>query len=350
MQKFEYKAYIKTRSLLGKSAKSITNDLTLAHGYLAPKYSTVAKWTALFKEGRDCLEDNPRSGRPITEHTNANIELVRHIIERDPHSTFDDIVAESSISRGTVQKIIHESLKMRKLASRWIPHELTEKNRKDRVEACRVILEKIKEGKWRLCDIITGDESWFYLRQIGRKSSNASWVAEGEYPRTVVRRDRYEPKSMFSIFFRTTGMVHIDCLKKGETISSQYYIENCLEPIVNEINRQRPNSGTKNMKFLHDNARPHVTNGVKSYLNDNGFTIIRHPPYSPDLAPSDFWLFDRIKSHLDEHTDVQSQKLQITKIMQEIPKDEYKKTFDKWVERMELCIMNDGHYFEHLIK
>ncbi len=43
-------------------------------------------------------------------------------------------------------------------------------------------------------------------------------------------------------------------------------------------------------------------------------------------------------------------KLQITRIMRDIPKEEYKKTFEKWLKRMELCIKNDGHYFEHLIK
>ena len=43
-------------------------------------------------------------------------------------------------------------------------HDLTDKNRKDRVDACRENLAKFKEGKWRLCDVITGDESWFYLR------------------------------------------------------------------------------------------------------------------------------------------------------------------------------------------
>ncbi|CAF1548990.1 unnamed protein product [Didymodactylos carnosus] len=170
MEKFEYRAYIKTRVLLGKSATEIANELNLAHADQAPKYRTVSKWVALFREGREELNDGLRSGRPITVHTSANIELVRQITEIDPHSTFDDIMAESSINRYTLGEIIHDSLGLRKLASRWIPHELTDKNRNDRVQACRENLAKFKEGKWRLCDVITGDESWFYLRQIGHKS------------------------------------------------------------------------------------------------------------------------------------------------------------------------------------
>ena len=87
----------------------------------------MAKLAALFKEGRNDFEDYPRSGRPIAVHSPSNIELVRQIIKADPHSTFDDIVAQSSINRFTVSEINHNSLKLRKLASRCIQHELTDK-------------------------------------------------------------------------------------------------------------------------------------------------------------------------------------------------------------------------------
>lgn len=194
MEKIEYRAYIKTRALLGISATEISNELEQVHGDQAPKYRTVSKWVALYKEGRDGFEDDPRSGRPITVHTKANIELVRAIIEENPHASFDILEEETSINRFTLGEIIHNSLGLRKLASRWIPHQLTNNNRKVRVKACIENLNKFKEGKWRLCDVITGDESWFYLRPIGHKSANSSWVGEGESPKTVVRRDRYEPK------------------------------------------------------------------------------------------------------------------------------------------------------------
>ena len=74
-----------------------------------------------------------------------------------------------------------------------------------------------------------------------------------------------------------------------------------------------------------------------------------HPPYSPDLAPSDFWLFDYVKQRLDDHTSAESLVKQITKIVNDIAKEEWQKRFYKWIERMELCIKNKGDYFEHLI-
>ena len=132
---------------ISQSATEISKELESAHETQAPKYSTVAKWTALFREGRIDLNDDPRSGRQITVPTAANIEFVRQIIEADPHSTFDDIIAQSSINRYTLGSIIHDSLRLRKLVSRWIPHDLSEKNRKERVEACQENLAKFKEGK-----------------------------------------------------------------------------------------------------------------------------------------------------------------------------------------------------------
>ena len=119
-------------------------------------------------------------------------------------------------------------------------------------------------------------------------------------------------------------MIHIDCMVKGVTITSHYYIENYLKRVLEEINKQRPTSGRTNVKLLHDNARPDVQKDVKSFVKNSGLTLICHPPYSPDLAPSDFWLFDRIKSHLDDHANVKPQKRQITNILEEIPREDYK--------------------------
>ena len=44
-------------------------------------------------------------------------------------------------------------------------NELTEKNRKNRVRMCQENLSKFKDDTWRLGDVITGDEAWFYWRQ-----------------------------------------------------------------------------------------------------------------------------------------------------------------------------------------
>ena len=350
MEKSTYRAYILIRHKLGKSVKEIHDELVLACPDDAPSHMTVWRWVDRFKHGIEDLEDNNRPGAPITATIPQNIEAVRQLINDDPHISLHQLEAQTSLSYGTIERIIHDHLQLRKLASRWIPYMLTAAQKAKRLAFCQHNLAKFNESKWRLCDVFTGDESWIYLRQVGRKQSNSTWVGVGEPPKTVVRRGQFEPKCMVTVMFKSTGPLLIHCLNKGETITAKTYIEDCLKPVVRAIEKQRPMSGTKNMKILHDNAKPHVAKDVQDYLKNESIAIIDHPPYSPDLAPCDFWLFSKIKQNLTDHKDVQSLKKQITEIVAGIPKEEWLKTFEKYLERMQYCINNKGDYFEHLIK
>jgi histone-lysine N-methyltransferase SETMAR len=56
--------------------------------------------------------------------------------------------------------------------------------------------------------------------------------------------------------------------------------------------------GKKPMLLQHDNARPHTTAATSVAVASTGFELVPHPPYSPDLAPSAFWLFGALKKHL----------------------------------------------------
>ncbi|CAF4623051.1 unnamed protein product, partial [Rotaria sp. Silwood2] len=239
---------------------TIHEELATALGSKAPSYPTVAEWAKRFREGREGVNDDPRSG--------------------------------------------HE-----KITSRWVLHQLTDEQKQERVKLCRENLAKFRDGSWRLCDIIIGDETWIYCRQIHRKSTNASWIGEDESPTTIV-----------------------------------------VEPVVKEIWKQRKSADTKGIKFLQDNARPHIHSDVINYLTEEGIIIMLHPPYSPDLAPCDYWLNNYIKRNLTDQPDEKLLARAVSKVMKKIPKEEFKKTFDKLLERMKLCINNHGDYFEHLIK
>ena len=76
-------------------------------------------------------------------------------------------------------------------------------------------------------------------------------------PRTVVRRARFEPETMSNIIFKTSGAVLISYMKKGKTIYSESYDNDCLKPMLKAVAAQRPKSGLARLKLFHDNARPH---------------------------------------------------------------------------------------------
>ena len=135
-------------------------------------------------------------------------------------------------------------------------------------------------------------------------------------------------------------------IERGQNIDHHYYINQCLRPLIDEIKRQRPSYGTRGIKIHYDNGKSHVHNRTSDYLESEGLTIIPHPSNSPDLSPCDFWLFDLIKENLADQSDAQSLHDAVIDFMNSITQDEYKKTFEKWIERMQLCVHNDGHYFE----
>ncbi|CAF4576745.1 unnamed protein product, partial [Didymodactylos carnosus] len=103
----------------------------MAWGQDAPSYTTVQRWVQYFKTGGECLEDEQRPGRSITATSDENILKVKAVIESDPYATHDQIEEETLLSHGTINAILHEHLKLRKITSRWVPHLLTEKNKQD---------------------------------------------------------------------------------------------------------------------------------------------------------------------------------------------------------------------------
>jgi hypothetical protein len=73
-----------------------------------------------------------------------------------------------------------------------------------------------------------------------------------------------------------------------------------------------------------------------------------HPPYSPDLAPCDFWLFPELKTAFEGNrfsyiNDIQGH---ATTILQSIPEEEFQKCFEQWEHRLTKCIGAQGDFFE----
>ena len=118
-----YRCYRKPRTLLEIDPKTIHDEVVMDLGSSAPSYTTVARWARRFRQGREDVNHHPRSTCPVSEFTGENIQLVRQVISNDPHSIYDEIIPEISLSHGTIKRIIHNCLKMKKVTSRWGPHE-----------------------------------------------------------------------------------------------------------------------------------------------------------------------------------------------------------------------------------
>ena len=76
---------------------------------------------------------------------------------------------------------------------------------------------------------------------------------------------------------------------------------------------------------------------------------VPHPPYSPDIAQCDFWLFRKLKDNLSgrEFEDRLSLGWAIFRYLEDISKDGNRKTFENWIKRLNSVVEYKGDYFEH---
>ncbi|GBP78777.1 Mariner Mos1 transposase [Eumeta japonica] len=98
-------------------------------------------------------------------------------------------------------------------------------------------------------------------------------------------------------FWDSKGVLLIDYLPKGTTMNGQCYA-NLLAQAREAVVQKRCGKLSRGVLFLQDNASVHTARVSRQALKETGFSEIDHPPYSPDLAPSDYFLFSNLKKEL----------------------------------------------------
>jgi len=99
---------------------------------------------------------------------------------------------------------------------------------------------------------------------------------------------------------------------------------------------------------LHDNARPHTACLTLETVEQLGLDVLPHPPYSPDLAPSDYHLFGPMKKMLGwqkfaSDTEVQSV---ISQWLGQQPASFFASDIEKLVDRCDKCLNGLGRYVD----
>ncbi|CAF3911203.1 unnamed protein product [Rotaria sordida] len=142
--------------------------------YIKVRTALITRWTQWFREGREEIEDEEQSRRSVTESTLENIEEIRNIVSDDLHVTIVELQEHTGLSYSTVHRILSDHLELRKITARYIAKQLTAYQRSEQVRICKDNLSRFEEGRWHLCDVVTGNESWFFHQQTGRKASNTA--------------------------------------------------------------------------------------------------------------------------------------------------------------------------------
>jgi histone-lysine N-methyltransferase SETMAR len=99
---------------------------------------------------------------------------------------------------------------------------------------------------------------------------------------------------MVRIAWNALGFHLVEALPKDRRFNAEYFRDN----ILTELIRLRSQAGERNLVIHADNASPHTARTARTFCAENWLRLATHPPYSPDLAPSDFFLFSYVKNSL----------------------------------------------------
>lgn len=346
--KIKHRAVIEFLSLEGTEPREIYDRMIRVYGEGSISYSTVFRWNREFSRGRTTLKDDPRTGRPSTGCNEQNIELVRRILNDDRRLTVRLLVMATGLSDGTIRNILHNELHMTKVCARWVPKMLSLQDRQRRVQTSRELLARYyADPELFENSIITEDETWLHHYDPETKSQSAQWKTSEEPAPRKFKTQRSAGKVLASVFWDAKGVLLVDILQAGHTINGPYYAD-LLRQLRRILPEKRKGLVRRGVLLLHDNAPAHTSDIASTAAEECGFALMPHPPYSPDLAPSDYYLFPNLKRHLKgERYDDDDEVVQAAnEWFAQQPKEFYLTGIRKLQDRLEKCIANEGDYVE----
>ena len=119
----------------------------------------------------------------------------------------------------------------------------------------------------------------------------ACWLSQTHEGQT----ENILPQTFDDTFFDCTSMIYMHWVPTGPTINKEYNVE-VLREFRKRLCRKRPALFKSGQCHFHQgNASVHNPILVTDYLTKMGIKTVRHPHYSPDLAPCDFFLFPKLR-------------------------------------------------------
>lgn len=319
---------------LGHSATEAAANVCRAIAPGIISQATAYRWFKRFAEKNYDLDDDTRSERS----DKMDLTGLKDLLEADPRQTTRCLASALGCSHTTIEKRLNE-FGYRSMLGAWVPHDLTSSQQYQRDDICTSLLSLKRTHDW-LDHIITGDEKWVLYINNTRKRQ---WVGPTQSPLPTPKPEIHPKKVMLSVWWGVHGVIYWELLPVNTTVNAHVYCAQ-LDKLKRKLEADRPNHGK--VYFLHDNARPHVAKSTRKKLLDFGWEILPHPPYSPDLAPTDYHLFRSLSNSLrgkefQEETDIIEY---LSDFFDSQPKDFYRRGIHSLPTRWQEVVDSDGAY------
>ncbi|UYV63933.1 hypothetical protein LAZ67_2006053 [Cordylochernes scorpioides] len=343
-----YEQHIKDNPKLSRRAfnYSVINELVKNH--LKPPVLPSTSQEVLEKlpekreKGREDVNDEERAGRPSTSTTDEKINEVDKMILANRRITVREVAEDLNILIGSCHSIFINDLGMRQVAAKFVPKLLNCDQKQHRMNIANEMLDSVRDDPNLLQRVITGDEAWVYGYDVETKAQLSQWKLPHEPRPKKARQVRSNVKVLLTV------LVHHEFLPQGRTVNKEYYLQ-VMRNLREAIRQKRPDLWkNKNWLLHHDNAPAHTSLLVRDFLAKNNTLMMLQPPYSPDLAPCNFFLFPKLKRPMKgrRYATLDEIKTASKEELKKILKNDFLKCFEDWKNRWHKCIIYHGDYFE----
>ncbi len=352
--RLEQRSIIKFLCAQGNTPIQCWRGLEAVYGEASLGKTQVRAWHKKFRTGdlTTGTTDKPRPGHPCSGRSGKNIALVDNQLQQDRRQSVRNVSESTGIPRATVQRIIQKDLKLRHVSSKFVPRILTDKQKAFRVKLSQQNLDRFDaEGISFLQRIVTGDESSLHTFDPHTKV-HTQWIHPGDHRLRKALHARTRQSTMITTFFDCSGMIHMEFTQRGATIRSEDYCE-VLAHLREKLRRKRPHlwvmkDGYRTFLLHHDNATPHTGILTLAAIGENHMEMVPHPPYSPDLAPNDYFLYPEIKKqmHGQVFRNIAEVQAAATRIIRAIPQEKFEEALKDLPIQWAKCVRAQGDYFE----
>ncbi|UYV60247.1 hypothetical protein LAZ67_1000538 [Cordylochernes scorpioides] len=201
-----------------------------------------------------------------------------------------NIYGESCLSQKNIYKWVNEFKNGRITCSSGL--NVRQNARK---ETASLNLEATTDDTELLKRVITGDETWIYGFDSETTQQTSKWRLKNEPRPKKARKAPSKVKVMLTVFFDYQGIVFHEFQQQGSTITADSLLGVLRRLRKAIMQKQQELWRSKSWILHHDNALAHTALKISKILQDHSTSVFPQPPYSPDLAPCDFFLFGKLK-------------------------------------------------------
>lgn len=344
-----FRFYVYTEFKCGTKLRDILHKLNVTWRDKSPGQSTIYRWLQEFRnETRNSFHDRAKSGRP-SSISEKLIQHVKDLIEENPRQTISEICRKLETRYELTRGILKDHLRMTKVCSVWVPYNLTQKNKTDRVLCCQSLLQLFDEFTipQLLKQMVIIDETWITF-EPGRSRKDSRYWHEVGTPRGQISQTRQTAKKTMALIAMTGDKkFYAETTQPNEKVNAERYIEfskNCISKFGKERIAKRLDHAS--IIWQHDNARPHVSLITKAFFSSKGIRMQFQSPYSPDLNQLDRWVNKSIKNatketHFVNHDEV---KEFVRRHLQSLPESQFVDELNKLKTHCHHVIRCNGNY------